>query len=55
VINARVETTPDTLENLVREALEQVAGPDIDVTTEDLRVLSPGRPTPTHRILTVVE
>lgn len=48
-INARVETTPEALDALVRAELECACGADIQCTTDASKVLSPGRPNPTHR------
>ena len=53
VINARVAVDPETLTNLVRAALAQEAekiGATVKINT--LQSLRPGRPVPTHRILT---
>ena len=51
VVNARVATDPDSLENLVREQLELLSD-KYSLTHELLTMQSfrPGRPVPTHRI-----
>ena len=43
-INARVQTSPEALETLVRELCAEQS-----ITIDSLRCLMPGRPTPTHR------
>ena len=43
-INARVQTSPEALEKLVRELCAKKS-----ITIDSLRCLMPGRPTPTHR------
>ena len=43
-INARVQTSPDTLESLVRKLCAKHG-----ITIDSLRCLMPGYPTPTHR------
>ena len=43
-INARVQTSPEALEKLVRELCTAQS-----ITIDSLRCLMPGRPTPTHR------
>jgi G3E family GTPase len=43
-INARVQTSPEALETLVRELCTEQS-----ITIDSLRCLMPGRPTPTHR------
>ena len=50
IINARVETTPEHLDELIREVLVEAI--DGQYTDEVLawRYLQPGRPNPTHRI-----
>ena len=44
ILNARVQTQPETLERLVRDILGQ-----FDMSITSLRCLMPGRPVPTHR------
>ncbi len=48
-LNARVETSPEALEGIVREELANVAGGGLEATPLAWRCLSPGRPEPTHR------
>lgn len=48
VVNARVETGPIELQNIVLEALSE-AFSDADVTGTEIRTLIPGRPNPTYR------
>ncbi len=51
VINARVATSPEELEPLVRAALAEVAGGALATATiEALQCFRPGRPVPTHRL-----
>lgn len=52
IINARVETTPDNLNQIVRQALESAGSYNIEVIA--WRYLQPGRPQPTHRFMEVV-
>ena len=51
IINARVETTPEHLDEIIREVLVEAI--DGQYTDEVLawRYLQPGRPNPTHRIV----
>ena len=44
VLNARVQTSPDALETLVRDLCGK-----FNITIDSLRCLMPGYPTPTHR------
>ena len=48
IVNARVETTPEELDKIVRETIDRVTG---SYTTEVIawKYLQPGRPNPTHR------
>jgi len=48
-LNARVETSPEALEDVVRELLDSTSKGRITVTPRAWRCLSPGRPNPTHR------
>jgi G3E family GTPase len=48
-LNARVEMSPASVEQVVREALDSITGDRIQATTIAWRCLSPGRPMPTHR------
>ncbi|MFB3903597.1 MAG: hypothetical protein ACE15E_09100 [Acidobacteriota bacterium] len=54
IINARAEMTPESLEQLVRKNLVQVADGQVVVRIDQLRSLSPGRPIPTHRYVDIV-
>jgi len=53
-INARVEMTPETLENLVKTTLNKITGSTISQRLVAQRCLSPGRPNPTFRFAYVV-
>lgn len=53
-INARVEMSPETLENIVSTTLDTIAGNAISKKIVVLRCLSPGRPNPTYRFSLVV-
>jgi G3E family GTPase len=48
-VNARVEMSPESLENIVRATLSNSTGPAIKTKIVALRCLSPGRPNPTFR------
>lgn len=48
-VNARVEMSPETLENIVRSTLNTLTGTTINKKIIALRCLSPGRPNPTYR------
>ena len=48
-VNARVEMSPKTLENIVRTTLDTITGTSISKKIVALRCLSPGRPNPTYR------
>lgn len=48
-LNARVEMSPEILENIVKTTLEQVAGSSISKKLIAQRCFSPGRPNPTFR------
>ena len=48
-LNARVEMSPESVEQIVREVLASTTGEEIQATTLALRCLSPGRPIPTYR------
>jgi Putative GTPases (G3E family) len=48
-VNARVEMTPELLENIVRSTLATLTGNVISQKIVALRYLSPGRPNPTYR------
>ncbi|NEW83593.1 MAG: GTP-binding protein [Mariniphaga sp.] len=53
-VNARVEMSPETLEDIVRKTLDEVEGTTISKKVVALRCLSPGRPNPTYRFDHVV-
>jgi hypothetical protein len=52
IINLRAETSPGTLNNAVKAALENCRqeNPRLTVALEHQEHFRPGRPTPTHRI-----
>ena len=54
VVNARVAVDPETLADLVRNAVaEEAARVGDKATINTLQSFRPGRPVPTHRIATV--
>lgn len=53
-VNARVEMSPETLENIVRTTLNTIDGTTISKKIVALRCLSPGRPNPTFRFDRIV-
>lgn len=53
-LNARVETSPHILEDLVRKALAQASYGRVSPSIRALHALSPGRPVPTYRYTAVV-
>ncbi|MDR1728215.1 MAG: cobalamin synthesis protein P47K [Acidobacteriota bacterium] len=53
-VNARVETSPEKLDALVREALQECRAGGFDGEVKAWRCLQPGRPNPTHRFTQVV-
>lgn len=54
IINARVETTPEHLDELVREALVTTIGDKFETEVTAWKFLQPGRPNPTHRFTETV-
>ncbi|MBR2161014.1 MAG: cobalamin synthesis protein P47K [Bacteroidaceae bacterium] len=54
VINARVETTPEHLDELVRAELKQLLADKYEQTELAWKFLQPGRPNPTHRFVEIV-
>lgn len=54
VINARVETTPEHLDELVRAALKHLLADKFEQTELAWKFLQPGRPNPTHRFVEIV-
>jgi Ni2+-binding GTPase involved in maturation of urease and hydrogenase len=55
ILNARVEMSPEELEQIVREALAKAADGRVRTEIRDLRCLRPGRPQPTYRYDKVVD
>ena len=53
-LNARVQTTPEDLEDTFRKALANAAHGHVACTINALHCLQPGRPVPTHRYTAVV-
>ena len=53
-VNARVETSPETLNTIVNETLDALIGNRYDAERLAWRYLTPGRPNPTHRFDAVV-
>ncbi|MCQ2258324.1 MAG: CobW-like GTP-binding protein [Bacteroidaceae bacterium] len=51
IINARVETSPENLDNLIRNVLVHAIGNKYNDEILAWRYLMPGRPNPTHRIV----
>ncbi len=51
ILNARVETTPERLDETVRQILIRAIGARYDHEVLAWRYLQPGRPNPTHRII----
>ena len=49
IFNARTQMSPESLESLVRNVLQQSLASELDVNIETFRCLMPGRPNPTHR------
>lgn len=54
VVNARVECAPEELESMVRAAVAEAAGNEIQARFIALRSLKPGRPRPTYRYAAVL-
>lgn len=54
IINARVETTPEELDKIVRETIDNQVGTNYTTKILAWRYLQPGRPQPTHRFTEVV-
>ena len=51
IINARVETSPKHLDDIVRDVLEKAVDGKYRKEVLAWRYLEPGRPNPTHRIV----
>lgn len=54
IINARVETSPEHLDQIVRQILDALCSDKYTFEVLAWRYLQPGRPQPTHRFTTVV-
>ena len=54
VLNARVEMSPEALEEIVRASLAAACGTQVVARIEHLKSLSPGRPNPTYRYTRMV-
>ena len=54
-INARVETTPEMLDEIIRNEIQKITEGVCDSQALAWRFLQPGRPNPTHRFAEVVE
>ena len=54
IVNARVETSPEELDKIVRETLYSLVGDDYKSEVQAWKYLQPGRPNPTHRFSEVV-
>ena len=54
IVNARVETSPTVLDEMVRETLSSLVGDSYKSEVMAWKFLQPGRPEPTHRFSEVV-
>lgn len=54
IINARVGTSPDKLDQIVKDALRTVADTRVDMKINNWKCLSPGYPRPTYRYNKVI-
>ncbi|MDL2265207.1 cobalamin synthesis protein P47K [Parabacteroides sp. OttesenSCG-928-G07] len=54
IVNARVETSPEVLDKMVRETLDAFIGDTYKTEVLAWKYLQPGRPNPTHRFSEVV-
>ncbi len=54
ILNARVETTPEELNRLIKEVLAELLGDTLREEVLAWRFLQPGRPNPTHRFTEIV-
>jgi MIP family channel proteins len=54
IINARVETSPQELEKIIREQITNAAGDAITARFTQIKSLQPGRPHPTYRYSEIV-
>lgn len=55
IINARVETTPELLDQMVREVLIGMIDGKYEEEVVAWRFLQPGRPNPTHRFVEIIK
>ena len=55
IVNARVETTPEILDEIVRDEIQKIIEGVCDSRALAWRFLQPGRPDPTHRFTEVVK
>ena len=55
IINARVETSPERLDQIVRSTLNNLCNEQYEMEVIAWRYLQPGRPQPTHRFTEIVE
>ena len=51
IVNARVETSPEHLNDIVKDVIATAIGDKYDNEILAWRFLQPGRPNPTHRIV----
>ncbi len=49
ILNLRAEGDPERLESIVRESIEEMASPGLQLRLDHLERFRPGRPVPTHR------
>jgi G3E family GTPase len=54
-INARVETSPETLDKIVNETLNNSVKNHCNTQTVAWKCLTPGRPNPTHRFTEIIQ
>ena len=54
ILNARVETTPEELNRLIKEVLTELLGDTLREAVLAWRFLQPRRPNPTHRFTQIV-
>jgi len=50
MVNARIETTPDQAKEIIKNAIEAISTPSINITESNAVAFQPGYPNPTHRI-----
>jgi hypothetical protein len=51
LVNARAQTDPTTLQQIVETSLASAAGTGIVIKTENIQCFSPARPQPTYRMM----